>query len=114
MSCRIGCTGPPGCTGLWVYPEINLISGTDLFTPGIAVLRSSGGGRSAVDIGQAVLLGEIVAPGNRRTDVIDRPPAAADVIDTGSPRWWHRGNPDAATSAKWSRSCRRALRDEPG
>ncbi|MFG2104317.1 Uma2 family endonuclease [Micromonospora echinaurantiaca] len=59
--------------GLWVYPEINLVSGKDLFNPDIAVLRSSGGGRSAVDIGQAVLLGEIVSPGNRRKDVIDRP-----------------------------------------
>ncbi|MFI2711730.1 Uma2 family endonuclease [Micromonospora sp. NPDC018662] len=59
--------------GLWVYPEINLMSGKDLFIPDIAVLRSSGGGRSAVDIGQAVLLGEIVSPGNRRKDVIDRP-----------------------------------------
>lgn len=58
---------------LWVYPEINLVSGKDLFIPDIAVLRSSGGGRSAIDIGQAVLLGEIVSPGNRRKDVIDRP-----------------------------------------
>ncbi|MEU7170685.1 Uma2 family endonuclease [Micromonospora tulbaghiae] len=60
-------------SGLWVYPEINLISGKDLFIPDIAVLRSSGGGRSAVDIGQVVLLSEIVSPGNRRKDVIDRP-----------------------------------------
>ncbi|MFE9205859.1 Uma2 family endonuclease [Micromonospora sp. NPDC007230] len=59
--------------GLWVYPEINLVSGKDLFIPDIAVLRTSGGGRSAVDIRQAVLLGEIVSPGNRRKDVIDRP-----------------------------------------
>ncbi|MCW3813506.1 Uma2 family endonuclease [Micromonospora sp. DR5-3] len=59
--------------GLWVYPEINLVSGKDLFIPDIAVLRSSGGGRSAVDIRQAVLLGEIVSPGNRCKDVIDRP-----------------------------------------
>ncbi|MFI6228132.1 Uma2 family endonuclease [Micromonospora echinospora] len=59
--------------GLWVYPEINVVSGKDLFIPDVAVLRSSGGGRSAVDIEQAVLLGEIVSPGNRRKDVIDRP-----------------------------------------
>ncbi|MFG1888444.1 Uma2 family endonuclease [Micromonospora sp. NPDC049051] len=59
--------------GLWVYPEINVVSGEDLFIPDVAVLRSSGGGRPAVDIGQAVLLGEIVSPGNRRKDVIDRP-----------------------------------------
>ncbi|WP_158610835.1 Uma2 family endonuclease [Micromonospora endolithica] len=59
--------------GLWVYPEINMICGKDLFIPDIAVLRTSGGGRSAVDIRQAVLLGEIVSPGNRRKDVIDRP-----------------------------------------
>ncbi|MEU7980565.1 Uma2 family endonuclease [Micromonospora sp. NPDC049081] len=59
--------------GYWVYPEINLISGKDLYIPDIAVLRSSGGGRAAIDIRQAVLLGEIVSPGNRRKDVIDRP-----------------------------------------
>ena len=59
--------------GLWVYPEINLICGKDLFIPDIAVLRTSGGGRSAVDVSRAVLLGEIVSPGNRRKDVIDRP-----------------------------------------
>lgn len=59
--------------GFWVYPEINLMSGTNLFIPDIAVLCASGGGRSAVDISQAVLLGEIVSPGNRRKDVIDRP-----------------------------------------
>ncbi|GAA2716661.1 Uma2 family endonuclease [Micromonospora olivasterospora] len=59
--------------GLWVYPEINLICGKDLFIPDIAVLRASGGGRSVVDVSQVVLLGEIVSPGNRRKDVIDRP-----------------------------------------
>ncbi|MEU4568494.1 hypothetical protein [Micromonospora sp. NPDC023956] len=31
--------------GLWVYPEINVVSGRDLFIPDVAVLRSSGGGR---------------------------------------------------------------------
>ncbi|PWU53212.1 hypothetical protein DLJ46_01635 [Micromonospora globispora] len=65
--------------GLWVYPEINLVSGKDLFIPDIAVLRSSGGGRSAIDIQQAVLLGEIVSPGNRRKDVIDRPREYAEA-----------------------------------
>ncbi|TDB73289.1 Uma2 family endonuclease [Micromonospora sp. KC721] len=67
--------------GHWVYPEISLISGKDLFIPDIAVLRVSGGGRAAIDIRQAVLLGEIVSPGNRREDVIDRPReyAAAEV-----------------------------------
>ena len=60
--------------GLWVYPEINMVSGKDLFIPDIAVLRSlrAAAGRP-MDIGQAVLLGEIVSPGNRRKDVIDRP-----------------------------------------
>ncbi|MGY4912233.1 Uma2 family endonuclease [Micromonospora aurantiaca (nom. illeg.)] len=52
---------------------MNLICGKDMFIPDIAVLRSSGGGRSAVDIAEAVLLGEIVSPGNRCKDVIDRP-----------------------------------------
>ncbi|MEV4661492.1 Uma2 family endonuclease [Micromonospora echinofusca] len=59
--------------GLWVYPEINVVSGKDLFTPDVTVLRASGGGRPAVEIGQVVLLGEIVSPSNRRKDVIDRP-----------------------------------------
>ncbi|MFC0006132.1 Uma2 family endonuclease [Micromonospora siamensis] len=59
--------------GLWVYPEINVVSGKELFIPDISVLRSSGGGRPAVDIADAVLLAEIVSPGNRRKDVIDRP-----------------------------------------
>ena len=59
--------------GLWAYPEINIVSGTDLFIPDIAVLRSSGAGRVAMGIADAVLLGEIVSSGNRRKDVIDRP-----------------------------------------
>lgn len=58
---------------LWLYHEVNIVSGDDLFIPDIAVLRSSGGGRVAMDITEAVLLGEIVSPGNRRKDVIDRP-----------------------------------------
>ncbi|MCO1596078.1 Uma2 family endonuclease [Micromonospora sp. RHAY321] len=37
------------------------------------MLRNSGGGRTTVPIAEAVLLGEIVSPGNRRKDVIDRP-----------------------------------------
>ncbi|MEO3744766.1 Uma2 family endonuclease [Plantactinospora sp. B5E13] len=59
--------------GFWAYPEINVVSGDDLFIPDLVVLRRSGGGRSAVPIAEAVLLGEIVSPGNRRKDIIDRP-----------------------------------------
>ncbi|GAB3801460.1 Uma2 family endonuclease [Micromonospora zhanjiangensis] len=58
---------------LWVYHEVNVVSGDDLFIPDIAVFRRSGGGRVSLDIADAVLLGEIVSPGNRRKDVIDRP-----------------------------------------
>ncbi|HEX8626800.1 MAG TPA: Uma2 family endonuclease [Catenuloplanes sp.] len=58
---------------LWVYHEINIVSGDDLFIPDIVVLRSSGAGKNTVDIGEAVLLSEIVSSGNRRKDVIDRP-----------------------------------------
>ncbi|MGC4756241.1 Uma2 family endonuclease [Micromonospora trifolii] len=65
--------------GFWVYPEINVISGEDLFIPDIAVLRNSGGGRTTAPIAEAVLLGEIVSPGNRRKDVIDRPREYAAV-----------------------------------
>lgn len=59
--------------GLWVYHEVNIISGPDLFIPDIAVLSVSGAGRTTMQISDAVLLGEIVSPGNRRKDVIDRP-----------------------------------------
>ncbi|MFF5171207.1 Uma2 family endonuclease [Micromonospora sp. NPDC000089] len=62
-----------GGAKLWLYHEVNIVSGDDLFIPDIAVLRSSGWGRVAMDIREAVLLGEIVSPGNRRKDVIDRP-----------------------------------------
>ena len=58
---------------LWLYHEVNVVSGDDLFIPDIAVLRSSGGGQVTMDISDAVLLGEIVSRGNRRKDVIDRP-----------------------------------------
>jgi Uma2 family endonuclease len=59
--------------GLWVYPEINIVSERDLFIPDLAVLKSSGGGKVAMPLSEAVLLGEIVSSGNRRKDVIDRP-----------------------------------------
>ncbi|MEV5818367.1 Uma2 family endonuclease [Micromonospora haikouensis] len=59
--------------GFWLYHEVNIVSGDDLFIPDIAVLRASGGGRTTMKISDAVLLGEIVSPGNRRKDVIDRP-----------------------------------------
>lgn len=58
---------------LWLYHEVNILSGDDLFIPDLVVLRSSGGGRVTMDIAEAVLLGEVVSPGNRRKDVIDRP-----------------------------------------
>ncbi|WP_433537500.1 hypothetical protein ACQPZK_07015 [Micromonospora sp. CA-249363] len=52
---------------------MNVVSNDDLFIPDIAVLKVSGGGRTAMGIGHAVLLGEIVSPGTRRRGVIDRP-----------------------------------------
>ncbi|MBY8870976.1 Uma2 family endonuclease [Micromonospora sp. PLK6-60] len=58
---------------LWLYLEANVVSGDDLFIPDIVILKVAGGGRTTMDIGHAVLLGEIVSPGNRRKDVIDRP-----------------------------------------
>jgi Uma2 family endonuclease len=57
---------------LWLYLETNVVSGDDLFIPDIVVLDVPGGGRTTMDIGHAVLLGEIVSPGNRRKDIIDR------------------------------------------
>jgi Uma2 family endonuclease len=60
-------------SGMWAYPECNIVSGDDLFIPDFAVLRRSGGGKTFVPIADAVLLGEIVSKGNRRKDIIDRP-----------------------------------------
>ncbi|MEV0456020.1 Uma2 family endonuclease [Catellatospora methionotrophica] len=67
--------------GCWAYPESNLISGDDLFIPDFGVFRVSGSGKVAMNIADALLLGEIVLPGNRRKDIIDRPKqyAAAGV-----------------------------------
>ncbi len=58
---------------LWLYAEVNVVSGQDLFIPDLVVLRVPGGGRTTMDIRHAVLLGEVVSPGNRRKDIIDRP-----------------------------------------
>jgi len=58
---------------LWLYHEVNVVSGDDLYIPDIVVLRSPGGGHVSMPISEAVLLGEIVSKGNRRKDVIDRP-----------------------------------------
>ncbi|MFG1655696.1 Uma2 family endonuclease [Micromonospora chersina] len=65
--------------GLWLYLESNVVSGRDLFIPDIVILDVPGGGRTTMDIRHAVLLGEIVSPGNRRKDVIDRPREYAAV-----------------------------------
>lgn len=58
---------------LWLYLESDIVSGSDLFIPDIVILKVPGGGRTTMDVRHAVLLGEIVSPGNRRKDVIDRP-----------------------------------------
>jgi hypothetical protein len=58
---------------LWGYPEVNVISGDDLFIPDFAVLRRSGRGQASMPISSVVLIGEIVSMGSRRKDVIDRP-----------------------------------------
>ncbi|MGC4770557.1 Uma2 family endonuclease [Micromonospora sp. DT44] len=47
---------------LWLYHEVNIV-----------FLDAPGGGRTTMEINHAVLLGEIVSPGNRRKDTIDRP-----------------------------------------
>ncbi|WP_157756638.1 Uma2 family endonuclease [Plantactinospora sp. KBS50] len=65
--------------GCWAYPEINIVSDDDLLLPDIAVLRAPGRGRVSVGIAEVVLLGEIVSPGTRRRDVIDRPRQYADA-----------------------------------
>ena len=63
---------PARSVGLKAIHEINVISGDDLYIPDLAVVRGDQGGRVAVAIADAVLLGEITSPGNRRKDVIDR------------------------------------------
>ncbi|MCA2215190.1 Uma2 family endonuclease [Jidongwangia harbinensis] len=65
--------------GLWVYAEVNVVSGDDLFIPDLAVLRRSGGGHKTMPITDAVLLGEIVSSGNRRKDLVDRPREYAEA-----------------------------------
>ncbi|WP_406036843.1 Uma2 family endonuclease [Micromonospora sp. NBC_00898] len=57
---------------VWAYPSVNVIPGDDLFIPDLAMLRTPGGGRTAIDISSAVLLGEIVSPADHRSGVIDR------------------------------------------
>ncbi|MGC4845805.1 Uma2 family endonuclease [Micromonospora sp. DT15] len=64
---------------LWLYLETNIVSGEDLFIPDIVILDAPGGGRTTMNIRHAVLLGEIVSPGNRRKDIIDRPREYAAV-----------------------------------
>jgi Uma2 family endonuclease len=59
--------------GLWLYHEVNITRGKDLFIPDIVVLRCSGAGQAKMPISDAILLGEIVSPHKRRKDVIDRP-----------------------------------------
>lgn len=62
--------------GFFAVAEVNVISGDDLFIPDVVVMRTSGAGKVAVDISEAVLLVEIVSK-NRKKDVIDRPTAYA-------------------------------------
>ncbi|GAB7050652.1 Uma2 family endonuclease [Catenuloplanes indicus] len=72
---------PARRAGCFLYHEINVVSGDDLFIPDLVILRESGAGRTSVAIETVMLLGEIVSAGNRRKDVIDRPKeyAAAGV-----------------------------------
>ncbi|MCY1145242.1 Uma2 family endonuclease [Actinoplanes sp. Pm04-4] len=58
---------------MWGYPEVNIVSGDDLFIPDFVVLRRSGRGQITMPITDVVLIGEIVSAGSRRKDVIDRP-----------------------------------------
>jgi Uma2 family endonuclease len=59
--------------GFWLYHEVNVVRGDDLFIPDIVVLARSGAGQVEMPMSDAVLLGEIVSPNRRRKDVIDRP-----------------------------------------
>lgn len=68
--------------GLWAYPEVNIVSGNDLFIPDLVVLNRSGAGQSTMPITTAVLLGEIVVRGSRRRTVIDR---AVEYAEAGVP-----------------------------
>jgi Uma2 family endonuclease len=66
-------------SGLWAYPEVNIIDGDELYIPDISVFRKSGAGRSSLDIADALMLVEIVSDGNRRKDVLDRPKIYAEA-----------------------------------
>jgi Uma2 family endonuclease len=65
--------------GFWAYPEVNVLYREELFIPDLSVFRTSGAGRSTLDIADAVLLVEIVSGGRRRKDVIDRPTVYAEA-----------------------------------
>jgi hypothetical protein len=65
--------------GFWVYPEVNVLYEEELFIPGLSVVRTSGAGRSTMDIADAVMLVEIVSREHRRKDVIDRPAVYAEA-----------------------------------
>lgn len=65
--------------GFWAHPEINVLYQDDLFIPDVAVVRTSGAGRSTMDIAAAVMLVEIVSREHRRKDVIDRPVVYAEA-----------------------------------
>jgi Uma2 family endonuclease len=65
--------------GMWGYPEVNIVSGDDLFIPDFVVLNRSGGGQITMPISTVVLIGEIVSRGNRRKDLIDRPREYAEA-----------------------------------
>jgi putative restriction endonuclease len=65
--------------GFWAYPEINVMSGDDLYIPDLSVFRRSGAGQASMDIADAVMLVEIVSDQHRRKDVIDRPKVYAEA-----------------------------------
>jgi Putative restriction endonuclease len=77
LSSRMSDAAEP--VGLWVYPEVNIVSGDDLFIPDFVVLRRPAGGRKAMPISDAVLLGEIMSSGSRRKDLVDRPRGYAEA-----------------------------------
>ena len=65
--------------GMEAYPEVNIVSGDDLFIPDFVVARRSRGDWVSLPISEVVLIGEIVSPGSRRKELIDRPRVYAEA-----------------------------------
>lgn len=65
--------------GYRALPEINLVIGKDLTDPDITVVKPPSERKVFFDASEAVLVVEIMSPGSRRKDRIERPPIYAEA-----------------------------------